>query len=295
MRYFLPWAFLLSAMSFYAEGSEVTKHADDGFDFTLTSNITYVAQKLDEVTSLQTLDVYRPNNIDLAPVILYVHGGGWAFGDKKDVHVKPNYFTLKGLAFVSMNYRLRWDYKIYDQLVDIVSAIRWIQDNGAKHGLDADRIILMGNAAGGHLVSLVMTDSSYLRAEGMSSNSVKAVISIDSTSYDITRLMKELGSFVERRQHEVIFSSDEGVWRAASPQTHVSKNTSLPPFALLYNPEQDLTALQAKGFAKAITAAGGELVMIPGSTSDPERTDELIGVSGNIATGALMAFIRSQI
>jgi arylformamidase len=282
-------------MSFYAEGSEVTKHANDGFDFTLTSDIPYVAQKLDEVTSLQTLDVYRPNNIDLVPVILYVHGGGWAFGDKEDVHVKPNYFTLHGLAFVSMNYRLRWDHKIYDQLVDIVSAIRWIQENGAQHGLDADRIILMGNAAGGHLVSLVMTDSSYLRAEGMSGTSVKAVISIDATSYDITRLMKELGNFVERQQHEVIFTSDEGVWRAASPQTHVSKNTSLPPFALLYNPERDLTALQAKGFAKAIAAAGGELVMIPGSTSDPERTDELIGVSGNIATGALMAFIRSQI
>ena len=107
--------------------------------------------------------------------------------------------------------------------------------------------------------------------------------------------MKELGNFVERRQHELIFTSDEGVWRAASPQTHVTKNSSLPPFALLYNPEREVTALQAKGFAKALTAAGGELVMVPGSTSDPAKTNELIGVSGNIATVALMAFIRSQI
>ena len=153
----------------------------------------------------------------------------------------------------------------------------------------------MGHGAGGHLASLVMTDSSYLRAEGISGKGVRAVVSIDSTSYDITRVMKELGSFVERRKYEVIFSSDEKVWRAASPQVHVAKNSSLPPFALLYNPEREITLLQAKGFAKALKLAGGVPVMIPGSVSDPEKTNELLGVSGNIATIALMAFIRSQI
>jgi acetyl esterase/lipase len=295
MRYVLLWVVLFSAYSFSAKGSEETRIIDAGFDFTLTSDIHYVTQKLDQVTTLQTLDVYRPNDIELAPVILYVHGGAWAFGDKKDVHVKPNYFTLNGFALVSMNYRLRWDYKIYDQVIDLVSAIRWIQENGAEFGLDADRIVMMGHGAGGHLVSLVMADSSYLRAEGISGKGVKVVVSIDSTSYDITRVMKELGSFVERRKHEVIFTSDEGVWRAASPQTHVSKNSSLPPFALLYNPVRHITTLQAKGFAKALIGAGGVLVMVPGSVSDPARTDELIGVSGNIATGALMAFIRSQL
>lgn len=295
MQYVVLWVLLFATVSFTAKGSEETSINDAGFDFTLTNDIHYVSQKLDEVTTAQTLDVYKPNTIALAPVILYVHGGAWAFGDKKDVHVKPNYFTHNGFAFVSINYRLRWDYKIYDQVVDLVSAIEWIQENGAEFGLDADRIVMKGHGAGGHLVSLVMTDSSYLRAEGLSGKGVKAVVSIDSTSYDITRVMKELGSFIERRKHEVIFTSNEKIWRAASPQTHVSKNPSLPPFALLYNPERDITTLQAKGFAKALKGAGGVLVMVPGSVSDPARTNELIGVSGNIATVALMAFIRSQI
>lgn len=295
MLYVLLWVLLFATVSFTAKGSEETSINDAGFDFTLTNDIHYVSQKLDEVTTTQTLDVYKPNTIARAPVILYVHGGAWAFGDKKDVHVKPNYFTHNGFAFVSINYRLRWDYKIYDQVVDLVSAIEWIQENGAEFGLDADRIVMMGHGAGGHLVSLVMTDSSYLRAEGLSGKGVKAVVSIDSTSYDITRVMKELGSFIGPRKHEVIFTSNEKIWRAASPQTHVSKNPSLPPFALLYNPERDITTLQAKGFAKALKGAGGVLGMVPGSVSDPARTNELIGVSGNIATVALMAFIRSQI
>lgn len=295
MRYALLWIVLFSTFSFAAKGSEENRIVDAGFDFTLTSDIYYVDQKLDEATKFQTLDVYKPNDVSLAPVILYVHGGAWAFGDKKDVHIKPNYFTYNGFALVSVNYRLRWDYKVYDQVVDLVSAIEWIQKHGAEFGLDANRIVMMGSGAGGHLVSLVMADPSYLRAEGINGKGIKAVVSIDSTSYDITRVMKELGSFIERRKHEVIFTSDEKVWRAASPQTHVSRNKSLPPFALLYNPEREITALQAKGFAKALKGAGGALVMVPGSVSDPARTNELIGVSGNIATVALMAFIRSQI
>lgn len=91
MRYVLLWVVLFSTVSFTAKGSEETSITDAGFDFSLTSDIHYVARKLDEVTTLQTLDVYRPNDIALAPAILYVHGGAWAFGDKKDVHVKPNY------------------------------------------------------------------------------------------------------------------------------------------------------------------------------------------------------------
>ena len=152
--------------------------------------------------------------------------------------MKPNYFTHNGFDLVSINYRLRWDYKIYDQVVELVSTIRWVQEHGAEFGLDANRIVMTGHGAGGHLVSLVM---------------------------------------------------------AASPQTHVSKNPNLPPFPLLYNPERDSTTLQAKGFAKALTGAGSELVMFPGSVTGPARTNELIGISGNIAMVALMAFIPSQI
>ena len=295
MRYAIVWIVLFSTYSFTAKGTQENRIVDAGFDFTLTSDISYVAQKLDEATKFQTLDVYRPNDISLTPVILYVHGGAWAFGDKKDLHVKPNYFTHNGVAFVSVNYRLRWEYKVYDQFVDLVSAIEWIQEHGAEFGLDEDKIVMMGSGAGGHLVSLVMADPSYLRAEGVNGKGIRDVVSIDSTSYDIPLVMKELGSLIKRRKHEVVFTSNESIWHAASPQTHVSKNTSLPPFELLYKPGREITALQAKDSAKALQGAGTVLVMVPGSVSDPQGANELVGLAGSIATVALMAFIRSQI
>ncbi|MBD3645897.1 MAG: alpha/beta hydrolase, partial [Pseudomonadales bacterium] len=103
----------------------------------------------------QLLDVYFQDKKDRRPVIIYVHGGGWAFGSKADVHNKPDFFVPKGYAFISMNYRLRWDYKVYHQLEDIASVVNWVHENADEYGLDSKRVFLMGNEAGAHLVSLV--------------------------------------------------------------------------------------------------------------------------------------------
>ncbi|MBO6555996.1 MAG: alpha/beta hydrolase [Pseudomonadales bacterium] len=282
--------------------AETQSIKDETFGFNLSRDVPYVEQKLDQSADLRTLDVYSPlsseevtDESELLPIVLYVHGGGWAFGDKSDVNVKPHYFIGQGFGFVSMNYRLRWDYKVYDQVVDLVTAMSWLAENAHRYGLDANRVVVMGHASGGHLATLVTADSSYFYADGFDPKRIKAIVSIDSSSYDITRLMRELGSFVERRQHQLIFTADESVWAAASPITHVSSSTTLPPHALLFNPEREASALQAKGYAKALTVAGVEVVLIPGSESAPDRTDELIGVSGNLATIAMIAFIRSQI
>lgn len=284
--------FLVTTSSATAEQSQV----DDTFDMVISRNVAYVPLKLDKTRDqLQTLDIYRKEGSDQQPVILYIHGGGWAFGDKADVHVKPHFFTSQGFAFVSMNYRLRWDYKVYDQLTDVVTAISWLQANGAQHGLDGTRIVLMGHAAGGHLASLVAADPGFLKAEEIDPKTIRAIVSVDSNSYDINLLMEDLGNFIERRQHELIFTNDPEVWTAASPINHVANNQSLPAFALLFNPERMVSSEQARKFARALSDARAQVIMIPGAEVAPDQTDELLGTADHIPTGALMAFLRSQI
>src|SRR5690242_20275264 len=56
---------------------------------------------------LQTLDVFAPAEGKHHPVVVWIHGGGWHSGDKKDVKTKPQAFTDKGFVFVSINYRLQ--------------------------------------------------------------------------------------------------------------------------------------------------------------------------------------------
>jgi arylformamidase len=55
---------------------------------------------------LYTLDVYASPSAKHAPVMFWIHGGGWETGDKSDVAEKPRFFVEHGLVFASVNYRL---------------------------------------------------------------------------------------------------------------------------------------------------------------------------------------------
>ena len=243
----------------------------------------------------QTLDVYWQDNQEKRPVILFVHGGGWAFGQKEDVGLKPAYFVPNGFAMVSMNLRLRWEFDVYDQLEDIATVTRWIKDQADTYGLDADRIILMGHASGAHLVSLVGTDERYLKAADMSFANIAVVVAIDTLSFDIPRVMTELGSFIERRHHAIIFGDDEEVWTAASPITYVEADKKIPAFALMYVADSEATSVQTKAFAKALAGAKVEAILIPGNEKTAQSIDEELGRSDDPSTQALMTFMRLKI
>ena len=260
----------------------VTGFAVDGAD---DVSLSVVARDIGygEEDKNQVLDIYYRTGSAKLPVVIYVHGGGWAFGDKDDVH------------HISMNYRLRWDHEIYDQAEDIVLVTDWIHQNADTYNLDSSKIVLMGHAAGAHLVSLVGTNESFMRAGHRELSDITAVVAIDTVSYDIGRLMIELGSFIERRQHRLVFGNDQQVWEEASPITHVEPNKRIPSFALLYVAEDEESLLQAKGFAKVLADAGVETIMIPGNEKTSASIDKELGSANDSTTQALLAFLRAKI
>ncbi|MCH8256994.1 MAG: alpha/beta hydrolase, partial [Proteobacteria bacterium] len=256
-------------------------------------HLSAVVTQLDELKSEYLLT--GGGRIGLVLLRLVHQQESFTFGDKADVHNKPDFFLSQGIAVISMNYRLRWDYRIFDQAEDVASVIVWVKNNAEIYGLDSNNIILMGHAAGAHLVSLVATNQSYLKAAGLSLGDIKIVVAIDTVSFDINRLMIELGSFIERRQHELIFGSDEEIWRQSSPIHHVSSGKSIPSFAILYVAQDEATKLQAMGFAKKLNAAEVEAIMIPGNEKTAQSINKELGDKGDIPTQALMAFIRAKI
>jgi len=274
--------------------SSIAANTAGSDSYRTTLNVPYTADSVSE-NDLQSLDIYWRDKKQKMPVIIYVHGGGWAFGDKSDVHEKPEYFLSQGIAFVSMNYRLRWDSTVFDQVQDVVNVVSWVKQNASTYGLDENAIILMGHAAGAHLVSLAATNPSYLRTAGLDLNVINAIVAIDTASFDINRLMVELGSFVERRQHRLIFGDDEEVWRQFSPIHHVQKGKNIPAFAIIYVETSEETKLQAMGFAKRLGAAGVDTLVIPGNDKTSQSIDEELGSEGDVSTQALMAFIRAKI
>jgi arylformamidase len=129
----------------------------------------------------QTLDVYAPAEGKNHPVVVWIHGGGWHSGDKRDVKTKPQAFTDKGFVFVSINYRLQvWTdphlspgVTIKQIAEDVAKAIHWTHDHAKDYGGDPKTIFVMGHSAGAQLAALVCTDDRYLKAENLSLSIIK--------------------------------------------------------------------------------------------------------------------------
>ena len=88
------------------------------------------------------------------PAALLVHGGGWIGGDRTQAAsalVRP--LTDAGIAWIAVGYRLAPQHRYPAQVEDVEAAIRWTKANGARFGIDPNRLALVGESAGGHLVA----------------------------------------------------------------------------------------------------------------------------------------------
>lgn len=105
----------------------------------------------------QKLDIYLPKSGDGPfPVILQIHGGAFAIGDKRDIHLLPFLKgTERGYAVVSVNYRLSAEAIFPAAVQDVRAAVRWIRANQAQFHLDGKRIAACGGSAGGNLAAML--------------------------------------------------------------------------------------------------------------------------------------------
>jgi acetyl esterase/lipase len=103
----------------------------------------------------QSFDLYLPAKAGKgrAPLMIWIHGGGWRMGRKNEMEVA--YLAARGWAIASIDYRWSRDSVFPAQVRDCNSAIRMIWRNAAKWGLDTSRFVLAGASAGGHLASLI--------------------------------------------------------------------------------------------------------------------------------------------
>jgi acetyl esterase/lipase len=94
------------------------------------------------------------------PVIVYIHGGGWAWGSKDEqlpIRQVDQHLLQQGYAIASINYRLSGEAIFPAQIIDCKAAIRWLRANAAEYRLDPARIGVWGFSAGAHLAALLGT------------------------------------------------------------------------------------------------------------------------------------------
>lgn len=117
----------------------------------------------------QKLDLYMPDEGEgLFPVIVHIHGGGFAIGDKRDIHLLPLLRGLeRGYAVASVNYRLSGEATFPAGLQDVKAAIRWLRANSEQYQLDGERIIAWGGSSGGNLAAMVCLTADVAELEDL--------------------------------------------------------------------------------------------------------------------------------
>ncbi len=202
---------------------------------------------------LQKLDFWKsvsPN----APLVVFVHGGGWKRGDKRDAAgEKSKHYLAQGYAFASVNYRLVPAATVEEQAQDVADAVAYLVSRAASLSFDGTRVALMGHSAGAHLSALVGTDLSYLKKAGLNANSLRGVIPLDGACYDVPRQIKEGGDFMHDTYLQA-FGEDPKRQAALSPTRHAAAPNA-PAFLILHVQRIDGTA-QSKALAAALRAAG---------------------------------------
>lgn len=205
---------------------------------------------------LQQLDFYpAANGNRRAPLVLFVHGGGWKRGskDNADGSWKAPHYTGLGYAYASINYRLVPDNTVEDEAADVAASLRHLIDHAAQLGFDPARIVIMGHSAGAHLVALVGTDEQYLKHAGLSFASIVGVLPIDGAAYDVPRQMKEGGDFMHDTYIQA-FGEDPARQHALSPTLH-AQAPNAPTFLIIHVQRKDGVA-QSKELEAALKQAG---------------------------------------
>lgn len=205
---------------------------------------------------LQNLDFWPAQSGNKrAPLVIFVHGGGWKRGSKDTASgsYKAPHYTGTGYAYAAINYRLVPEATVEDQAADVARSVRYLIDNAARLGFDPSRVVLMGHSAGAHLVALVGTDEQYLRGAGLSFSSINGVIPIDGAAYDVAKQMADGGNFMHDTYLQA-FGSDPARQSALSP-TLQAASPNAPSFLLIHVMRKDGVA-QNKALETALRGAG---------------------------------------
>jgi len=214
-----------------------------------------------------TLDASIPDGRGPFPTVIIVHGGGFARGDKQ-TYVPPLFAPLSdaGFAWFTINYRLHPQVRFPAPVEDVEAAIRFVRAHAREYKVDLRRVVLMGESAGGTLVS-------FVGVQNRSAIKLAAVVPFYGVHDWEQRAAEEAAGKVGPSIWREFFSVPAGNSMAAlarmrevSAATYVRKG--LPPFLLIHgtsdqqvNYQQSVTMQQrmnqAGNLCDLITVEGG--------------------------------------
>lgn len=236
----------------------------------------------------QKVDVYTPDDaVGDAPLVVFIHGGGWSIGNRSLVQTKPQHFKDGGYVFASAGYRLLPEAPVEQQAADIGAALRALRGQADAGGFDPDTIVLMGHSAGAHLAALVATDPQYA---GEAFGAIRGVVLLDGAGYDVPAAIATPALEMPMLYRDV-FGTDPARQKALSPITHVGGKNA-PNWLALYVAERANSKAQSEALMAALSKAGARAEAVAITGTDHGRMNRELGTeAGKAQTEAVDAFL----
>ncbi len=258
-------------------------------------------------------DLYQPREPGKYPAIVAVHGGGWQGGSRASYQYWGPWLAKRGYVVFAVSYRLsKPGQKTYPQAAqDVRAAVQLLRGKGEALKVDAERIGMMGDSAGAHLVSLValagdeppFANAYPADAFANVSARVKAVTSF----YGVYDMPQQWNHDLVHRPHDNIaqvflgvpLTDNRKVYNEASPMTYAVRGKMAPSFLLINGTEDDvvdrtqsdnflLALKQAQVYARRIVVQGAGHYFASDPIEDPQSR------SGE-AAGIVLRFLRERL
>lgn len=291
---FCVLAFVFSIPASSALAEEPTEHLDiayyDGPDFS------------DEK---HRLDLIMPGDRPAIAAVLWIHGGAWAFGDRKDDLELARAFAREGVAVAVMSYRLspgRWRGEAFsdagvqhpEHVKDVARAFAWLYGAANRYGLDDQRLFVSGFSAGGHLSALLAMDPRYLSAHDLMPSNIRAALPV-AGGYDLedyySAIEQGMGEEIAIGHVLGVFGPKEQL-ADASPITYL-ENASVPMLVLTEGQTADYTRV----FEDAVQIADKTKLIAFSYYNDETHASLLAMLSApeSPARDEMIDYIRSQL
>jgi len=240
-RLFL-WLLTLASIVPFVHAQDPSNFAIDvGNNYWIRPDVVYGVENGHE----NKLDVIYPHNATRAvPAVIYIHGGGWVFGDKAGAVLETLPYLKMGWVAVNVEYRMASTSKAPAAVEDCRCALRWIVRNAKDYHIDPTRLVVTGHSAGGHLS---LTTGMLKESDGLDTNcpgdkgEAEPKIAAIVNWYGITDVADLLAG-QNRKTYAVAWlgssTSKEEVARRASPLTYVRSDN--PPIITIHGDADDV-------------------------------------------------------
>ncbi|MCC2658172.1 MAG: alpha/beta hydrolase [Panacagrimonas sp.] len=217
-----------------------------GYD--LAANIPY-----DTSRNLR-LDIYSPQGVQNAPVVLFFYGGRWTSGTKDDYRFVGEALSSRGFIGVIADYRLYPQVRFPEFVDDGARAVAWLHSNARTYGGSPDKIFVMGHQSGAHIAAMLAIKEEYMSRAGGSRSWLRGMIGL-AGAYDFLPItdptLRDIFAPPEKyeRSQPVLYAEGDN-----------------PPMLLMHGEDDDNTEIKnTRSLAAAVKKAGGpiETVIYP--------------------------------